>query len=35
MSDTGVCNMEQWRKDLRNGAVVTDPETLVLGDHDC
>ncbi len=33
VSDTGVCYMEQWRKDLRKEAVVTDLEALVPQDH--
>ena len=33
VSDVGVCFMEQWRKDSRNEAVVTDLEALVPEDH--
>ena len=33
VSDVGVCFMEQWRKDSRKEAVVTDLEALVPEDH--
>ena len=33
VSDVGVCFMEQWRKDSRKEAVVTDLEALVPKDH--
>ena len=33
VSDVGVCFMEQWRKDSRKEAVVTDLEALVPQDH--
>ena len=33
VSDAGVCYIEQWRKDSRKEAVVTDLEALVPKDH--